>query len=540
MNLFLRKLTALWRRRRLDRELGEEMETHRALLEQDLGRQTARRRMGNITLAREESRDMWSFQQLEWVLQDARHALRGLRRSPAFTAIAIASLALGIGANTAIFSFVNAILLKRLPVPEPQRLVTFAETRGGERSDAVWTMPTVDELAKRVSSFDGVFGWLGKPVNFSQGDTSRWVMGELVTGQYFRTLQVKPAIGRLLNENDVRDARGNPVCVLSYELWQREFSGDPGVVGRSVLLNGHDYRILGVTARGFYGAVLQRRFDVAMPATRVGDVMPAFAGVDWLNGLSWMTPMARLKPGVSRIEAEKETERRSPDWRKRRVRLEDGSQGLNSMRSSYGSPVLALMAVVALVLLVACANLANLLLARANVRAQEFAVRLSIGASRARLIRQLLVESLLLAVGGGAAGVMLALWINSTLVAFMNTGRSASMAIHVAPDARVLAFSILLSFATAILFGLLPAWQATQPNLLPGLKQESGCEGLREPRALAPKFSCDPDRFVAGNRFWSRAADSDSAIADNGRSRVSAGPRDRAASRSCGQRALQR
>jgi predicted permease len=428
--------------------------------------------MGNITLAREESREMWTFRQLEWIFQDARHALRGLRRSPAFTAIAIASLALGIGANTAIFSFVNAILLKQLPVPEPDRLVTFNE---------VWSLETVDGFAKQAKEFAGMFGWFAKPVSFSRGDSAQWVMGELVTGQYFRTLQVKPAIGRLLNEDDVRDATGNPVCVLSYEFWQREFSGDSGVLGRSVFLNGHAYRVLGVTARGFYGAVLQRRFDVAMPATRVGDVMPAFAGVDWLKGLSWMNPMARLKPGITRAEAQQKSQvlfrQLDPDD-KRELLLEDGSQGFNTMRSDFGRPVLVLMGVVALVLLVACANLANLLLARAQSRAKEFAVRLSIGASRARLIRQLLVESLLLATGGGIAGVALSLWINSTLVAFMNTGRSASMAIHVAPDGRVLAFSILLSFVTAILFGLVPAWQASRPDLLPGLKQESAANGV--------------------------------------------------------------
>jgi predicted permease len=475
MKLFLRKLIALSRRRRLDRELAEEMETHRILLQREHGKSS--KLMGNITLAREESRDMWTFRQLEWILRDVRHALRSLRRSPAFAAIAIASLALGIGANAAIFSFVNAILLKRLPVPDPERLVTFAETYRGERAGAVWRMPTVDDLAKRTSSFDGVFGWSSRPVSFSTGDTAQWVMGEIVTGQYFRTLQVQPALGRLFDDDDVRNAAGNPVCVLSYAFWQREFAGSSRVVGQTAFLNGHAYRVLGVTARGFYGAVLQRRFDVVVPATRVGDVMPAFAGMDWLNRLSWLSPMARLKPGVSRVQAEKETERLSPDWRNRQVSLEDGSQGINSMRSSFGQPVLALMAVVALVLLVACANLANLLLARAQSRAKEFAVRLSIGASRARLIRQLLVESLLLALGGGVAGVALSLWINRTLVAFLNTGRSASMAIHAAPDARVLAFSILLSFVTAILFGLVPAWQATQPDLLPGLKQESTASG---------------------------------------------------------------
>jgi predicted permease len=494
MNLFLRKMIAFSRRRRLDRELAEEMETHRALLEQEhgvTGRQTARQLMGNITLAREESRDMWTFQKLEWIFQDARHALRGLRRSPAFTAIAIASLALGIGANTAIFSFVNAILLKRLPVPEPERLVTFTENYHGERSGTVWRMRTVDELAKRATAFDGIFGWFAKPVSFSTGETAQWVMGELVTGPYFRTLEVKPAIGRLLNDDDVRDANANPVCVLSYGLWQREFAGDPGVLGRSVFLNGHAYRVLGVTARGFYGAKLQRRFDIAIPATRIGDFMPAFGaatGVDWTRSLSWLSPMARLKPGITRTEAQHQTEllfrqienENNPSGsspNQAELLLEDGSQGFNSMRSDFGRPVLVLMGVVALVLLVACANLANLLLARAQARGAEFAVRLSIGASRARLVRQLLVESLLLAAGGGIAGVVLSFWVDRTLVAFMNTGRSSASALHVAPDARVLTFSILLSFATAILFGLVPAWQATRPDLLPGLKQESVARG---------------------------------------------------------------
>ena len=479
---FFRKLMAFLRRRRLDRELAEEMETHRVLLEL-AGHPAARKQMGNITLAREESREMWTFLQFDWIFQDVRHALRGLRRSPAFTAVAVASLAFGIGANTAIFSFVNAILLKRLPVPEPERLVTFSQMYRGKRSGVVWPFGAVEELSKQVPALDGVFGWFAKPVSFSSGDTARWVMGELVTGQYFRTLQVKPATGRLLTDDDVRDAKGNPVCVLSYGFWQSEFSGDPQVVGRKVFLNGHAYRVLGVAARGFFGAELQRRFDVAIPATRVGDFMPAFgagSGTDWMRGLSWLNPMARLKPGLTRTEAQRQMQpavRQNDPEAKADLSLEDGSQGFNTMRSDFGRPIIVLMAVVALVLLVACANLANLLLARAQARSREFAVRLSIGASRARLIRQLLVESLLLAAGGGIAAIALSFWINRNLLAFLNTGRSTATALHVAPDTRVLVFSILLSFAAAILFGLLPAWQATQPDLLSGLKSEPGVSG---------------------------------------------------------------
>jgi predicted permease len=476
-----RKILAFLQRRRLDRELAEEIETHRALLEQSAGRLAARRQMGNITLAQEESRDMWTFRQLEWIIQDSRVALRGLRRSPAFTSVAIASLALGIGANTAIFSFVNAILLKRLPVPHPERLVTLALVDHGQRGGVVWPLQEVNEVAKKTTTLDGMFGWFTRPVSFSFGATgggaAKWINGEMVTGQYFRTLQVQPAIGRLFDDDDVRNAAGNPVCVLSYAFWQREFDGDSAIVGRSVLLNGHAYRVLGVTAHGFNGAALQQRFDVVVPATRVLDFMPAFGAMDWMNRLSWMAPMARLKPGVSAVQAQKEIERLSPDWRKRELVFDDGSQGFNPTRSQFGQPILALMAVVALVLLVACANLANLLLARAQARAKEFTVRLSIGASRGRLIRQLLVESVLLALGGGAAGVALAFWIGQSLIAFLNANRSSIYALHFEPDARVLAFSILLSFATAVLFGWAPAWQATRPDLVPRLQQEPSASG---------------------------------------------------------------
>src|SRR3984885_5241195 len=191
---FVRKILALVQRRKLDRELAEEIETHRILLEQSAGRQAARRQMGNITLAREESRDMWTFRQLEWIIQDSRIALRGLRRSHMFTAVAIVSLALGIGANTAIFSFVNAILLKRLPVPHPDRLVRVAVVDQGERGGVVWRMQDVDATAKNATTLDGLFGWFSQPVSFSTGDSARWVIGEMVTGQYFRALEVQPAV----------------------------------------------------------------------------------------------------------------------------------------------------------------------------------------------------------------------------------------------------------------------------------------------------------------------------------------------------------
>ena len=282
MTRFFRKIIALSRRGRLDRELAEEMETHRAMLEEGLeqarDRPTTANLMGNLTLAREESREIWTFRYLEWIAQDARHALRGLRRSPMFTAVAIVSLALGIGANTAIFSFVNAILLKRLPVPHPDRLVRLAVVDHGERGEVVWRMQDVNATAKKATTLDGLFGWFSQPVSFSTGDSARWVIGEMVTGQYFRALEVQAAVGRLFDDDDVRNATGNPVCVLSCAFWRSEFNGDSGMVGQNVHLNGHAYRVLGVAAQGFTGAALEQRFDVAVPATRIADFVPALGG----------------------------------------------------------------------------------------------------------------------------------------------------------------------------------------------------------------------------------------------------------------------
>lgn len=407
--------------------------------------------------------------------QDGRYALRGLRRSPVFAWVAVASLALGIGANTAIFSFVDAVLLQRLAVTEPDRLVTFARTHRGERTGVVWTPGTVDALAERTPAFAGVFGWFSRPINLStDGDGGGWVNGELVTGRYYHTLRVSPAVGRLLDDDDVRNAAADPVCVLGHGLWRRAFGGDPGVVGRTVFLNGRGYRVVGVTERGFQGAELHRRFDVGVPATRAGDFLPAFSGAAGalrLDGLSWLVPMARLQDGVTPAEAERQArlalQAIDPD-RQGELWLDDGAQGFNTVRSAFGAPVLVAMGLAALVLLVACANLASLLLARAQARAGELGIRLCLGASRARLARQLLVEASVLAVAGGLAGVALSFWIRGALVGILNAGRTAVSAVQVPVDADVLVFSVLATATTAILCGVVPAWRATRPDLVSG------------------------------------------------------------------------
>lgn len=268
---------------------------------------------------------------LESLYRDVTIALRGLRRTPAFTAVALGSLALGIGANTAIFSFVNAILLKQLPVPQPDRLMKLPFVY-----KAVYKMDTLQALVDRTTAFDGLAGRFPATVSFSIGDTSQWLLAELVTGQYFQALQIKPAIGRLLKEQDVRNAPADPVCVLSYNVWQNQFAGDPAVLNRKVSLNGHWYRVVGIARRGFHGTELQRSFDLQIPATRIGDFMPAFAGatgVDWRKTLSWLSPIGRLKPGVTKPQAEAQINQvlrqealRQIDPQTPAVSLEDGSQ----------------------------------------------------------------------------------------------------------------------------------------------------------------------------------------------------------------------
>jgi predicted permease len=390
---------------------------------------------------------------------------------------------LGIGANTAIFSFMNTILLKKLSVPNPERLVTFAQTYRGERSAMVLPLRAVDTLAEQVSGFAGVFGRFDSAINFSAGESAEWISGEFVTGQYFEALQVKPAVGRLLVEDDVRNAAGNPVCVISFDFWKGAFGGDPKIIGRTVFLNGHAYHLVGVTASGFYGAEIQHRFAVAVPATLIGDFMPLFggAGAERINTMSWLSPMARLKPTVSRVDAQHQAElvlnqldhlNRQSD-----LYLEDGSRGFDTEPSAFGRAILVLMAVVALVLLMACANVAILLLARASTRTQEFGVRLSLGASKASIIRMLFMEALALATAGEIVGLALSFWIENILLSFLNTGRSPTTTLHVAPDGTVFGFSVLLTFATAILFGLVPISQATRIDLVSSLKQESKVSG---------------------------------------------------------------
>jgi predicted permease len=429
----------------------------------------------------------------ESFLQDLRLAARGLRTTPAFTLVAVGSLGLGIGANTAIFSFVNAILLKHLPVPDSARLVQFAEYEGEKQVNAAYSHPLVHEVDARNTILDGFSGRFPVRVNLTSSGVGEPLDGELVTGSYFKTLQIQPALGRLLTEDDIAAGAANPVCVISYSTWQERFNGDPGIIGRKLLLNSHPYSVVGVSQKGFNGSALQAKVDLQLPVSRMSDFMGGFAGGAgggmWQSAnFGWLQTLGRLKPGVTAMQAqavlrpfmhEIKVQLADPNFRNRiaadrtTLRLLDGSQGLSYTQTRFAKPLTVLMAIVGLVLLIACANLANLLLARANAREKAFAIRLSLGASRFRLMRQLMVESFVIATLGGLLGVVLSLWIVRTLLAYLNAGSSPANTLHAMPDPLVIGFTVCLSFFTAILFGLGPAWQSVKTDVVPELKETS-------------------------------------------------------------------
>ncbi len=492
-------------RKRSDQDLDNEIQAHLAMAAGDRVEQGdspqsaafgARREFGNVTLVKETTRAVWGTQLLEALWQDVRYAFRSLRGSPVFALVAVSSLGLGIGANTAIFSFVNALLLKHLPVPEPTRLVQLGEYEGGREINSAFSLPFLSDLDKRSSVFNGILGRFPVRVNLTIGGLAEPLNGEVVTGNYYRTLQVRPALGRLITEEDINAAAGNPVCVISYSTWQDRFGADRGIMGRKLLLNAHPYTVVGVTEKGFYGPQLQSRIDLQLPVSRMGDFMGGFfssgpGGSMWKSaGFNWLQPLARLKPDVTAARAQAMVDPlarsirvefapsdQQPKAANTSFRLTDGSQGAN-YDSTYSKPVTVLMAVVALVLLIACANLANLLLARANARAKECAVRLSLGASRWRLVRQFMVETLVISCCGGVLGLTLAFWIIRTLLIYLNAGRTGGDGLHASVDPIAICFSILLSLLTAVLFGLVPAWQSTKPDILPELKGAPGRAGM--------------------------------------------------------------
>ena len=426
---------------------------------------------------------MTLHRRIDELRQDVRYGLRTLGRTPSVTAVAILSLALGIGANAAIFSIVNAVMLKTLPVREPERLALLTE----DGQPTTVTNPIWEAMRERQDGLGGLFAYSTASFDVSPGGAVQLVNGLMVSGGMFDVLGVPASVGRTLTPAD--DRRGcAPTAMLSYGYWQRRYGGDPNVVGRAITLDGRPFTVVGVAAEGFHGVDVGRTFDVAAPLC-VDDVLRGSLSRLDRRSNWWLLVMARLRPGQTIAQADQVLRRVQPAVRESTMppqygaqdiaeylrtpfELRDAATGPSRLREGYRQSLLVLMAVVGLVLLVACANIANLLLARASARQSEMAVRLALGASRWRLVRQLLVESLLLASGGALAGAAFAQWGGRMLVSQLSTSRS-TVFLDLSVDARVLAFTSLVAFGTAVLFGLAPALGATALSPNAALKERS-------------------------------------------------------------------
>jgi len=468
-------LRSLWqrirKRRQLDRDLQDELAYHL-----EMRKSQARAPFGNTTLIQEEIREMWSFTHLENLWRDVRHAVRVLLRSRGHTAAIILLLALGIGSNAAIFTLFNAVFIRPLAVDRPQELAILTRTVNGNPSG--WSVPGFEDFRSRQTSFSGLLamGGIYMPVSLDPtGEPLSDHTASAVTGNFFQELGVRAVIGRVLIPADDQPQNPNLAVVLSNGFWRQYFGGDPGVVGRTLYVNRRPLTVIGVTPPEFVGL----GESVWVPLNILGND-PNMRSTLRNARAGWTTVMGRLKPDVSIQQAQVEAEvihAQNPanvpeklDWTAA-VRVEPGSRGLGRIEKQYGKSLQVLMAAVALLLLIACANVGSLLLARSGSRQRETAVRLALGCGRRRLIRQFLIESLVLAAGGCALGLIFASWGMRGLLASILPG--VALPIDVSLDTNVLLFTVAASGVAAILFGLGPALRASSIGIEPALKSAS-------------------------------------------------------------------
>ncbi|HKA18429.1 MAG TPA: ABC transporter permease [Blastocatellia bacterium] len=411
------------------------------------------------------------------VKQDLEYATRLFLKAPGVTAMAVIALALGIGANTAIFSLVNGALLRPLPgVQDPDRLITLERMVNG-RLQYNFGYPDYIDYLQKNNTLDDLAAHCGTPLSFNNGSAER-LRGDLVSGNYFAVLGVKPALGRLISPDDDVQIGGHPVAVLSYAMWLRSFGADQDVIGREMKLNGYDFTIVGVASKEFSGTETGNSYDVWIPLKMQVQAIPRTLGRHWFNDRTagWMAVFGRLKPGVSAeaaridlINIARALEQSYPDTNAGRSVTVVPGLGLNSdTRARFRNFLALLLAVVLLLLLIACSNVANLLLLRAVSRQREIAVRLALGATRGRLVRQLLTEGLVLSVTAGALGLLLAPWTAELIVNLQPA--YGLRGVDFGLDARVLVFTVILSISTAVVFGLVPAFQSSNPDLITSLK----------------------------------------------------------------------
>jgi predicted permease len=531
--IFLSRLRGLFAKRKLEDELTNEIKSHLEMQVEDLVRQgmspeearyLALRKFGGVDQVKETYRDRRTLPLIETFFRDLRYGLRMLRRSPGMTAVAILSLALGIGANTALFSVVDAVLLKTLPVQDPQQLVIFewksgrtfrlsgmsgtsnVDTDPGGRGLSLFRYDVFEQMQKTQagtteSPLTDLFAFAPiREITARVSDQPEVINGQAVSGNYYTGLRLNPSLGRMITiDDDQKNAA--PVVMLSYQFWEERFAASPSVIGQQLKLNQQSFTIIGVTPPAFNGALqvgYRPNITIPLAAEPLLQGERSNLGTASEPGVWWLNVMGRLKPGATGEQARDSLNTAfqtsalaaMPPPRKAnqpaqlepkdypRLMVEDGGRGMLDMRKWFAPTIYGLFIVVALVLLIACVNLANLLLARAALRGPEIKIRLAVGAGRWRLIRQLLTESLLLSTLGGVVGVLFAFWFKGALSAFTNDDNGLlPSGVDLSLNWRVLGFTLAVSLLTGVLFGLAPAWRATSLDLNSTLKQSGRTTG---------------------------------------------------------------
>jgi putative ABC transport system permease protein len=459
-----------WRRRAAERDMQEELRSIAAMANP--------RELGNLTIVAEDARAEWGWMRLEQTGQDIRYALRTLSKSPGFTLVAVLSLAIGIGANTALFTVINTVMWKRLPVTDPAHLLTIGQyTQAGTTTGFTYQQyelfrdhgQALDLAAYSVTQLDASIDGRAEPT----------LEAQLVTGEYFPILGLQPALGRLFDEGDDRVPMGHPVAVLSHTYWQRRFGGEPTVIGRAITLGGLPFTVVGVTPAEFFGVEVGTSPSLYLPVMMQPALLPMHGSLlEQPNVTStWLRLIGRLKPEVPLEQSEPRLNALAgtpeTEWRLRnkftgqfedaRLVVSLAAAGLSDLRRQFSQPLFVLLGVAGLVLLIACANVGQLVLARSAARRSEFALRLALGASRGRVMRQVLVEGLVLTGIGAAAGGALAYWAAPALVQFASANHRA-VVLDLSPDLRVLAFTAVVSIAAGLLFGSAPAVRASRAD----------------------------------------------------------------------------
>lgn len=496
-------LRGLFRKEQVEREMDEELRAYldaaatekmRRGMSREEAQRAARIELGGAESVKQQVRAASWETLLETLWQDLKFAVRLLRFNPAFAAAAILSLALGIGANTAIFQLLDAIRMRTLPVNNPHQL---GEIRIGERHGATGsfvtrypklTNPQWEQIRAQQQGFSGMFAWGPTTFNISPGGEVHNVQGLWVSGEFFDVLGIEPERGRLLSPQDDRPGCASPGVVISHAFWQREFGGDASVLGRKITIERHPFEVIGVTPPSFYGVEVGRNFDLAVPLCVEPIIRSEFTVLNRRDGW-WLTAMGRLKPGWTFEKASAQARAISPGIFEATLPAEfdagdakhyldyklgvfPADTGVSELRSTYENPLWLMLGLAALVLLIASANLANLMLARASAREREIAMRMAVGATRGRLIRQLLAESLLLGLSGAFFGALLASGLTQFLVASISTSNQP-LFVDLALDWRMLGFTTAITLLTCALFGLTPALRATQVSPGAVLKSSS-------------------------------------------------------------------